>query len=221
MSLAASFPQGSIQSDHNAGAARSRCRVSALYQAADQVLFNIKGWDYKPPVQQILYYSKNVVITRLKPGVVLKHSRYEWWSFADSASSEQVEDARHAFVVELAVVRALGDHLHIIQFIGLYEPQGLLFAEAEFGSLQLYIDDHLDDMSPKEKMFFRLQASEVVVLIYSKGVIYSDLRPDNLLVCSGRDGTKYLRLCDFGGSVYGDLNGRHLPDTGFFDSRKP
>ena len=76
-------------------------------------------------------------------------------------------------------------------------------------------------MSPKEKILFRLQASEAVAFIHSKGDIHSDLRPDNFLVCSGADGTRYLRLYDFGGSVYGDLNGGHLPDAGFFDPRKP
>lgn len=107
------------------------------------------------------------------------------------------------------------------RFIGLYEPQGLLFLEAKFGILKLYIDGHFDGISLKEKMFFHLQASEAVTFIHSKGVIHSDLRPDNFLVCSGTDGTNYLRLCDLGGSVYGDLNGGHLPDAGFFDPRKP
>lgn len=100
------------------------------------------------------------------------------------------------------------------RFLSIHEPQGLLFAEAEFGSLQSYIDDHFHSMSAKEKMVFRLQASEAIAFIHSQGVIHSDLRPDNFLVCSGRDGTRSLRLCDFGGSTYRDLDGDHLPDAG-------
>ncbi|KAK0707156.1 kinase-like domain-containing protein [Apiosordaria backusii] len=196
--------------------ARQKVEEEALHKVADRSSFNIKGWDYRPAVQQVLHHSKSAVIARLKPGVVLKHSRYDWWNHPESMSSEQVKDARHAFTVELAILRHLGEHPRTIQ-----QPQGLLFAEAEFGSLQSYIDDHFHSMSAKEKMAFRLQASEAIAFIHSKGIIHSDLRPDNFLVCSGRDGTRSLRLCDFGGSTYGDLDGGHLPDAGFFDPRKP
>lgn len=174
----------------------------ALHKVADRSSFNIKGWDYMPAVQQVLHHSKNAVIARLKPGVVLKHSRYDWWNHPNSMSSEQVKDARHAFKVELAILCHLGEHPRTIQFLGIYEPQGLLFAEAEFGSLQSYVDDHFHSMSAKEKMAFRLQASEGIAFIHSKGIINSDLRPDNFLVCFGRDGKpRSLRLYDFGGST--------------------
>lgn len=37
-----------------------------------------------------------------------------------------------------------------------------------------YIDDHFHSMSAKEKMVFRLQASEAIAFIHSKDVIHSD-----------------------------------------------
>lgn len=70
-------------------------------------------------------------------------------------------------------------------------------------------------------MEWRRQAAEAIAYIHEKGVLHSDLRPDSLLLYSTEDGMKSLRLCDFGGSVYGKLNDGHLPDADFFDSRKP
>lgn len=95
------------------------------------------------------------------------------------------------------------------------------FVEADFGSLQSFIDRHFEEVSPEEKVKWRWQATEAIAYIHEKGVIHSDLRPDNFLLHSTTDGSKSIRLCDFGGSVYGDLNGGHLPDAGFFDPRKP
>lgn len=94
------------------------------------------------------------------------------------------------------------------------------FVEAEFGSLQSFIDHHFEDVLLEEKVQWRWQAAEAVAYIHEKGVIHSDLRPDNFLLCATTGGLKSVRLCDFGGSVYGNLNGGHLPDAGFFDPRK-
>lgn len=70
-------------------------------------------------------------------------------------------------------------------------------------------------------MQWRREAAEAVAYIHGKGVIHSDLRPDNFLLYETAEGSKSLRLCDFGGSVHGKMNGGHLPDAGFFDPRKP
>lgn len=96
----------------------------------------------------------------------------------------------------------------------------MLFAEAEFGSLQSFIDQHFEKISLEEKMQWRLQATEAIAYLHEKGVIHSDLRPDNFLLYAATGGLKSVRLCDFGGSVHKSLNGGHLPDAGFFDPRK-
>lgn len=60
------------------------------------------------------------------------------------------------------------------------------------------------------------QAAEAVYFIHRKGVIHSDLRPESYLL-HNHD----LLLCDFGGSTSGNIDGGHLPDSGFFNPSKP
>jgi len=48
------------------------------------------------------------------------------------------------------------------------------------------------------------------------GILYGDLRIDNLLL----EGNLSVQICDFGGSVCGKLDGRGLPDYGFFDPQE-
>lgn len=62
------------------------------------------------------------------------------------------------------------------------------------------------------------QAAEAVHYIHQKGVIHSDLRPESYLL---HNESLDLLLCDFGGSTSGNIDGGHLPDSGFFDPRKP
>jgi serine/threonine protein kinase len=65
------------------------------------------------------------------------------------------------------------------------------------------------------------QAAEAIHYIHTKGVIHSDLRPENYLLHTDSNGIFNLYLCDFGGSTCGVLDGGNLPDSGFFDPRKP
>jgi len=69
-------------------------------------------------------------------------------------------------------------------------------------------------------MKWRTQAAEATRYTHQKGVIHSDLRPENYLLHTDANGTLNLQLSDFGGSTCGDIDGRHLPDSGFFDPRK-
>lgn len=68
--------------------------------------------DYKPHVQKVLHHSSNAVIARLERGVVLKYSRYAWWEYPES---EDVKEAKHAFEVEVEILRVLGHHPRIVQ----------------------------------------------------------------------------------------------------------
>lgn len=64
-----------------------------------------------------------------------------------------------------------------------------------------------------------VQAVESIVFIHSKGVIHSDLRPDNFLVHGTLPLSLDLCLCDFGGSICEELqlSGGKLPDSGFYN----
>lgn len=83
--------------------------------------------------------------------------------------------------------------------------------------MQRYLDDPKSRINHKLRLRWCRQAAEVICYIHEKGVIHSDLRPDNFLVDANLD----LRLCDFGGSTFGELSGEALPDAGFFDPRDP
>ncbi|KAF2192890.1 hypothetical protein K469DRAFT_552974, partial [Zopfia rhizophila CBS 207.26] len=56
-------------------------------------------------------------------------------------------------------------------------------------------------------------AAEAISYIYSKGVLHCDLRPANCLLDKNLD----LVLYNFGGSRFGKLSGKGLPDSGFFN----
>lgn len=93
----------------------------------------------------------------------------------------------------------------------------MLFVEANVGNLQTYLDRHNDGIDTK----LRIQAAEAIRYIHQKGVIHSDLRPENYLLHSNASGVLDLFLSDFGGSACGDIDGGHLPDSGFFNPQKP
>lgn len=56
-------------------------------------------------------------------------------------------------------------------------------------------------------------AAEAVSYIHEREVLHCDLRPANYLL----DEHLNLRLYDFGGSRFGELNGRGLPDDSFYN----
>lgn len=109
--------------------------------------------------------------------------------------------------------------------MGKSEAGGIYLAEASHGSLQAYIDAN-SNLDLRTRWSLVLQASESIAFLHNKGVIHSDLRPENMLVHSMEASPSKdlnLWLCDFGGSfceVLG-LNGCHLPDDPFFDPRLP
>ena len=54
---------------------------------------------------------------------------------------------------------------------------------------------HLDENSVK---FYSSQIAIALEYLHSQGIIYRDLKPENVLI--GEDG--YIKLCDFGASVH-------------------
>lgn len=97
----------------------------------------------------------------------------------------------------------------------------MLFAEASDGNLQSYIDQHHASIELALRLKWRTQAAEAIRFIHQKGVIHSDLRPDNFLLHTTAGGKLDLLLCDFGGSTNGDIDGGHLPDSCFFNPCSP
>lgn len=96
-----------------------------------------------------------------------------------------------------------------------------MFAEASDGNLQDYIDRHNETINLSLRVKWCLQAAEAVHYIHQKGGIHSDLRPENFLLHTDSEDQLDLLLCDFGGSTNWDVDGGHLPDSGFFNPCKP
>ncbi|PKK46855.1 hypothetical protein CI102_7869 [Trichoderma harzianum] len=109
------------------------------------------------------------------------------------------------------------EHHYIISGPYTEFPTGLLFAEASHGSLQNFLYEHTSEITPSLRQKWFVQAIESIEFIHSKGVVHSDLRPDNFLVDCSLSQSLDLRLCDFGGSTCEDLqlSGGTLPDSGF------
>ena len=92
-------------------------------------------------------------------------------------------------------------------------PKGILLGKETKGDLQCWIDGN-PLIRDEQKLRFCQEATEVIVHVHDRDTLHCDLRPENYLLSD--DG---LRLCDFGGSKFGDLYGCGLPNAGFYDPK--
>ncbi|KAL2859304.1 kinase-like domain-containing protein [Aspergillus pseudodeflectus] len=177
---------------------------------------------YEPLLGEILGEGSTSRIARVAPGVIIKYPRFSWWHSKTAADKWFVRDMKRSFEVEERLLQILGIHPRIIEFKGVSDdPFGLLFAEASDGNLQNYIDQHHARIDLSIRFKWRTQAAEAIQFIHQKGVIHSDLRPENFLLHTIAGNELDLLLCDFGGSTNGEIDGRHLPDSGFFNPCDP
>ncbi|KAK8139961.1 kinase-like domain-containing protein, partial [Apiospora sp. TS-2023a] len=130
------------------------------------------------------------------------------------------ETNRKAIEIERQILQALGNHPRIVPYLG-SSSGGILLSEARLGNLQTYIDSHNAELKPSQRSEICEQVTEGIVHIHKKGVIHSDLRPENILLDLVDASSVSVWLCDFGGSICKELglDGGHLPDTPFFDPR--
>jgi serine/threonine protein kinase len=192
---------------------------------------------YNPSVEQVLSSGSTSIVGRLKPGVVLKSPRFSWWTSSTADSHDIVKDIKHSFSVEMKILSILGSHPNLAKyrnpkfssytfintvsrFLGPSEdPRGLLFAEANRGNLQTFLDTYNSEVDMATRIRWRTQAAGATSYIHQKNVIHSDQRPENYLVHSDDNGVLNIYLSDFGGSTCGNIDGGHLPDSGFFNPR--
>ncbi|KAI9683958.1 MAG: hypothetical protein M1829_004293 [Trizodia sp. TS-e1964] len=157
---------------------------------------------------------------RTEPGVVLKKAIDTW------SSPEWAVRTAEKFAVERGIFARLGRHPRIVPFLGNHE-KGILLAEASHGSLQSYIDTNNATMDDRLRWKFCLQVTEAIVYIHERGVVHSDMRPENYLVhettTPSGEASVDIWLCDFGGANCPEagLDGLKLPDDPFFDPRLP
>jgi len=88
-----------------------------------------------------------------------------------------------------------------------------LLVEAHNGDLERYLEEHNNEIDDAQRSKWCTQAAEGVSYIHCKGVLHCDLQPANCLLDQNLD----LAICAFGGSHFGKLSRKGLPDSGFCD----
>ncbi|KAJ0420583.1 hypothetical protein BJY00DRAFT_313001 [Aspergillus carlsbadensis] len=117
---------------------------------------------YEPSLETLSQGSTSI-IKRVKPGIVIKSPHFSWWDSETASTSTFVKDIKRSFDVEQQILRILGDHPRIVQFMGTSEhPYGLLFVEATGGNLQDYLDQHYDDIDLALQLKWRSQAADAI-----------------------------------------------------------
>ncbi|WVN89513.1 uncharacterized protein L203_104738 [Cryptococcus depauperatus CBS 7841] len=157
-------------------------------------------------MEPLPYFGSTSAFFLVSPGTVVKTPR------------RNLSKNQAALYMEQQLLERLGKHPRIIPYLGPH-PSGILLAHAPLGDLQTYIDTKHATLSTPHCWNLWEQATEAIVHLHSKGVIHSDLRPENFLVHQAPQPFAGIWLCDFGGSFCAefDLDGGHLPDVPFGD----
>lgn len=125
--------------------------------------------------------------------------------------------SKKALDIEHCILSHLGEHNRIVRYLG-REEHGLRFQRAAKGDVRRYIqaiEPHI--ISPQLRIKWSTQAAEALAFIHSRGVIHCDIHPNNFLLDDAFD----LQLCDFSGSLFGNLDGTGMESIRFFLPRDP
>ncbi|MCJ1259991.1 hypothetical protein MMC24_007831 [Lignoscripta atroalba] len=125
--------------------------------------------------------------------------------------------AREALNIEHCILSALGDHDRIVRYLGRLK-HGLHFQLAVNGDVRHYMAAAKPGtISLQLRRKWSRQAAEALAFIHSQGVIHCDIHPNNFLLDEHLD----LQLCDFAGSLFGELDGAAMESTRFYLPRDP
>jgi len=161
---------------------------------------------YPPGVSKLISGGNTAHLGLLPDGTVLKyvHDRDDRW-------------AKKALDVEHQILTALGTHPRLVHYLGKHD-HGLRFQYEANGDIRRYFCSTDFNIIPVQKRNeWVRQAAESIAHIHSKGVIHCDIHPNNFLL----DEKMNLRLCDFAGSLFGELDGKGMESTPFFLPRDP
>ncbi|KAG1663157.1 hypothetical protein FOA52_006054 [Chlamydomonas sp. UWO 241] len=129
---------------------------------------------------------------------------------AEKGTAKELEDVARNSVRELAMLRVL-QHPNVVGFIDeLHLKGGGLQIVMEFlpANLLELLESSPRGMSRSAVRLVVRQLCSALAFMHSKGVMYRDLKPENLLV--GEDGS--VKFCDFGFARYFNKPGEALTD---------
>ncbi|KAF1956188.1 kinase-like protein [Byssothecium circinans] len=162
---------------------------------------------WQPPgVSEVLSGGNTAHLGLLPDGTILKFV----WDRDDPWAMKGLDIEHH-------ILTALGSHKRLVRYFGRHE-YGLRLQFEVNGDVRRYfskMDSTTISIQQREKWVY--QAAESIAFIHSKGVIHCDIHPNNFLL----DGELNLRLCDFAGSLFGELDGKAMESTPFFLPRDP
>ncbi|KAK8142787.1 hypothetical protein G3M48_008266 [Beauveria asiatica] len=162
------------------------------------------------------FFGSTAIFFRIQPGVVLKAP----FIVRQDLKIHPREDVAQAFHAEEHVLKKLGAHPRVTEFLGARHesPSGLLFREAEFGDLQAYLAKNGPSITSELRRKWSLQCAEAVAVLHSHQVLHNDLRPDSFLIY-GPD--LDVCVCDFGGASCPGLTSLQVPSPGFLNPKLP
>ncbi|KAH6719746.1 kinase-like domain-containing protein [Leptodontidium sp. MPI-SDFR-AT-0119] len=165
----------------------------------------LKSW-HPPGVFEVLSGGNTARLGLLPDGTILKYvyDRDDHW-------------AMKGLDIEHHILTALGTHPRLINYFG-KDDYGLRFQFEANGDIRRYFSktDFKTIPIQQRKEWVR-QAAESIAFIHSKDVIHCDIHPNNFLL----DEKLSLRLCDFAGSLFGELDGKAMESTPYFLPREP
>ncbi|XP_025049919.1 phosphorylase b kinase gamma catalytic chain, liver/testis isoform [Alligator sinensis] len=118
----------------------------------------------------------------------------------EHSSPQQLEEVRAATAKEVAILRQLAGHPHIITLIDSYESATFVFLVFDLmrrGELFDYLTEKVT-LSEKEARGIMRALLEAVSYLHAQGIVHRDLKPENILL----DEELRVRLSDFGFSCH-------------------
>jgi len=167
----------------------------------------LEPW-HPPGVSEVLSGGNTARLGLLPDGTILKYvfDRDDRW-------------AAKGLDIEHQILTALGTHDRLVKYLGRHE-YGLRFQFEVHGDIRRYfarMDSENVPIPIQQREKWVQQAAESIAFVHSKGVIHCDIHPNNFLLDDKLD----LRLCDFAGSLFGELDGKAMESTPFFLPREP
>lgn len=159
----------------------------------------LEPW-HPPGVLEVLSGGNTARLGLLPDGTILKYvyDRDDRW-------------AMKGLEIEDQILTRLGSHQRLVKYFGRHE-HGLRFRFGSNGDIRRYfskVDFKTVPMQQRQKWVY--QSAESIAYLHSRDVIHCDIHPNNFLLDDKLD----LRLCDFAGSLSGELDGKTMESTPF------